>query len=97
MTRRERRYLFIILALQQKISFIIRDTNETIALLEAQANLRLEALLKKQVEADSQVLKVWEENAETIWQEKLELEQKIKSSKQKRKERMRYEKGDLEI
>ena len=94
MTRRELRYLFIIGILLQKIDFIIRDTNDTIAILEQQANQKLSELLQKQVQADQQMLTVWEDNTELLWQEKQVLEDKLR---QKRKERIRYEKGNMEV
>lgn len=98
MTRRERRYLFIIHVLLQKVQYVVRDTNDTITLLEQQTNLKLSELLQKQVEADKAILTVWEENTDILWQEKQELENKIVKINQKRevarrghKEQKRYE------
>jgi hypothetical protein len=68
-TKRELRYLFIINVLLLKVQFVIRDTNEHIALLEEQANERLGELLQKQIEADSQVLACWEDNLEAVLSE----------------------------
>jgi hypothetical protein len=90
-TKRERKYLFLISLLLIKIDFIKQDANDLITLMEEKANLKLAELLQKQVELDTQVLKVWEENAETIWQEKQLVEDKLAKMKQKHKERMRYE------
>lgn len=97
MTRRELRYLFIIGILLQKVRFIERETNDVIALLEADANRKLAELLNKQVEVDTEVIKVWEENTDILWQEKQVLEDKLRQINQKRKEQKRYEKGHLEI
>ncbi len=69
MTKRERRYLFIIQILLNKVAFIIRDTNLLIDEMEQAANTKLDTLLKKQVEADIQVLNCWEDNLDTVIKE----------------------------
>ncbi len=69
MTRRELRYLFIINSLLAKVNFVIRDTNLLIDQIEQAANAKLDALLKKQVEADTQVLTCWEDNLDTVIKE----------------------------
>lgn len=91
MTRRELRYLFIIGMLLQKIEFILIDTNARIAQLEQQANETLEKLVKQQVEADTKILSVWEENLGILLEENEQLKNKKDKVKVLRKERKRYE------
>ena len=69
MTKREIRYLFIINILLLKVNFVIRDTNLLIEEMEQSANTKLDTLLKKQVEADTQVLTCWEDNLDTVIKE----------------------------
>ncbi len=69
MTKRERRYLFIICTLLAKVSYVIRDTNLFVDQLERDTNTKLETLLKKQVEVDGQVLACWEDNLDTVIKE----------------------------
>ena len=69
MTKREQRYLFIIQILLLKVNFVIRDTNQLIEEMEQAANAKLDTLLKKQVEADTQVLVCWEDNLDTVIKE----------------------------
>ncbi len=77
MTRRELRYLFIINSLLAKVNFVIRDTNLLIDQMEQAANTKLESLLRKQVEADTQVLSCWEDNLDTVLKENEGIQQEI--------------------
>ncbi len=52
-----------------KVNFVIRDTNLLIEEMEQSANAKLGTLLKKQVEADTQVLSCWEDNLDTVIKE----------------------------
>ena len=88
MTRREKRYLFVICILLSKVSFVIRDTNLLIEEMEQAANAKLDTLLKKQVEADTQVLTCWEDNLymvikenETFREQVERLQRKLKVKK----------------
>ena len=69
MTRRERRYIFVICCLLNKINFVIRDTNLLVEEMEQAANTKLDTLLKKQVEADTHVLTCWEDNLDAVIKE----------------------------
>lgn len=93
MTRRERRYLFIINVMALQMHHLIRDTNEHIEQLEATANERLSELLQKQIEADTKVLECWENNVETLLteNERIAAEQDRLRSKLKVKRRLMRE------
>lgn len=102
MTKRERKYLFIISYLllfmgrlkkaadivqlqiieeaEARVQAVINDTNQWIE----QQEVKINELVKERDAA-------WTDNLETIWQENKVLEQKLKSNKQKHKERIRYE------
>ena len=69
MTKREKKYIFLINVLLLKINFVIRDTNLLIEEMEQAANAKLDTLLKKQVESDTQVLNCWEDNLDTVIKE----------------------------
>lgn len=93
MTRRERRYLFIINVMALQMYHLIRDTNDHIEQLEATANERLSELLQKQIEADAKVLECWENNVETLLTEnqRIAAEQEKLRSKLKVKRRLMRE------
>lgn len=90
MTRREKRYLFIICVLLQKIEYILQDTNAYVEQLEQRANDQLKELVQKQVEADTRILSVWEENLKILLEENEQLKNKKDTVKMLRKERKRY-------
>ncbi len=89
MTRREKRYLFIIQVLLLKLDFVIRDTNLLIEEMEQAANAKLAVLLKKQVEADEVVLTCWEDNLDTVLKENEAIQQEIARLQRKLKVKKR--------
>ena len=97
MTRREKRYLFLISILLNKINFVIRDTNLLIEEMEQAANAKLEALLRKQVEADEQVLACWEDNLETLLNENNSFRQEVERLQRKLKVKKRGMKEVVDV
>ena len=97
MTKRELRYLFIIQTLLLKINFVIRDTNLLIEEMEQAANAKLEALLRKQVEADEQVLACWEDNLETLLNENDSFRQEVERLQRKLKVKKRGMKEVVDV
>ena len=93
MTRRELRYLFVISVLSLYQKRLIDSTNEHIALIEHEANEKLQKLVGLQIEADKKVLEVWEENTDTLWQENQTLTQKLTKAQQRKKEAKRLARG----
>ena len=90
MTKREKRYLLIIGSLLLKIDYIIRDTNLLIDQMEQAANAKLDTLLKKQVEADTQVLTCWEDNLEALLNENEGFRQEVERLQRKLKVKKRF-------
>ena len=72
---------------------LIDSTNEHIALIEHEANEKLQKLVEMQIEADKRVLEVWEENAESLWEENQTLTQKLTKAQQRKKEAKRLARG----
>lgn len=97
MTKRELRYLFIIQTLLLKVNFVIRDTNLLIEEMEQAANAKLEALLRKQVEADEQVLACWEDNLETLLNENDSFRQEVERLQRKLKVKKRGMKEVVDV
>ena len=97
MAKRELRYLFIIQTLLLKINFVIRDTNLLIEEMEQAANAKLEALLRKQVEADEQVLACWEDNLETLLNENDSFRQEVERLQRKLKVKKRGMKEVVDV
>ena len=93
MTKRELRYLFVISVLSLYQKRLIDSTNEHIALVEHEANEKLQKLVEMQIEADKKVLEVWEENADTLWHENQTLTQKLTKAQQRKKEAKRLARG----
>ena len=89
MTKRERRYLFVIWILLSKVNFVIRDTNLLIDQMEQAANAKLDTLLQKQVEADTQVLSCWEDNLDTVIKENEGFRQDVERMQRKLKVKKR--------
>ena len=81
--------MLIIGSLLLKIDFIVRDTNLLIEQMERDANAKLDALLKKQVEADSLVLTCWEDNLDTVLKENEATRQEIDRLQRKLKVKKR--------
>ena len=81
--------MLIIGSLLLKINFVIRDTNLLIEQMEQAANAKLESLLFKQVEADTQVLTCWEDNLDTVIKENEGIQQEIERLQRKLKVRKR--------
>jgi len=96
-TKRELRYLFIIQTLLLKVNFVIRDTNLLIEEMEQAANAKLEALLRKQVEADEQVLACWEDNLETLLNENDSFRQEVERLQRKLKVKKRGMKEVVDV
>lgn len=102
MTRRERKYLFII---NYQCMFINRlkkaaDIVQLQIIEEAEARVQNviddtnQWIAEQEVKINELVKEhdnAWTANLETIWQEKQALEQKLQTIKQKHKERIRYE------
>ena len=89
MTRREKRYLFLISILLNRVNFVIRYTNQLIEEMEQAANTKLSTLLKKQVEADELVLTCWEDNLDTVLKENEGFQQEVERLQRKLKVKKR--------
>lgn len=73
-----------------RLKQVENDTNEFIAVIEKQANDKLQELAQKQMELDQIVLNTWEDNARELWIECQQLRVENQQLKDRLDKELRY-------
>lgn len=89
MTKRDKAYLRIINTLSRTLAFTIADCNAYIAQIETQANIELERLTARQIEADKAKIDTVLQSADALWQELQEAEARVRALQGKLKVKKR--------